>query len=60
MPTELTERFTFDSCVKKQDGREVYFITQKSGGLRAVLRVTDSGSGENAAAYGGKAFFTWR
>jgi hypothetical protein len=50
MPTELTERFTFDSCVKRQDGREVYFISRKSDGLRAVLRVTDSESGENAAA----------
>ena len=50
MPTELTERFTFDSCVKQQDVREVYFVTQKSGGQRAVLRVTDSDSGENAAA----------
>ena len=50
MPIELTERFTFDSCVKQQDGREVYFITQKSDGLRAVLRVTDNDSGENAAS----------
>jgi len=48
MPTELTERFTFDSFVKRQDGREVYFVTQKSDGQRAVLRVTESGSGENA------------
>jgi len=50
MPPELLERFTFDSCVKQQDGREVYFVTQKTNGLRAVLRITDSKSGESAAA----------
>ena len=49
MPAELTERFTFDSCVKRQDGRELYFVTQKSDGLRAVLRITDTGSGESVA-----------
>ena len=50
MPAELTERFTFDSCIKRQSGREVYFVTRKADGLRAVLRITDSKSGENAAA----------
>lgn len=50
MPPELTERFIFDSCVKRKDGREVYFVTQRSDGLRAVLRVTDGQDGENAAA----------
>ncbi len=49
MPPELTERFAFDSCVKRQDGREVYFIARKSDGKRAVLRVTGAESGENAA-----------
>jgi len=49
MPTELTERFTFESCVKQQDGREVYFVTQKSDGQRAVLRAADSDCGENTA-----------
>jgi len=44
------ERFAFDSCVKQQDGQEEYFITQKSDGKRAALRVTDSGGGENAVA----------
>ena len=52
MPPELLERFTFDSCVKKQDGRAVYFVTQKSDGTRAVLRVTDQNSNENAIAEG--------
>ena len=50
MPHELTERFDFDSCVKQQDGQEVYFITQKSDGIRAVLRITDNDHSENAAA----------
>jgi len=49
MPPELIERFIFDSCVKQQDGREVYFITRKSDGQRAVLRISDCESGENAA-----------
>ena len=52
MPPELTERFTFDSCVKQDEGRAVYFVTQKSDGARAVLRVTDAGCKENAAKEG--------
>ncbi len=50
MPQELSENYTFDSCVKRQDGQEVYFISRNSDGKRAVLRVTDAGSGGNAAA----------
>lgn len=50
MPPGLTERFAFDSCVKNQDGRAVYFVTQKSDDTRAVLRVTDADCSENAAA----------
>jgi hypothetical protein len=50
MPPELMERFAFDSLVKRQDGRELYFVTRKSDGARAVLRVTGAESGENAAA----------
>jgi hypothetical protein len=50
MPAELSERFTFDSCVKRQDGREVYFVTRKADGQRAVLRVTDAARGESVAA----------
>ena len=52
MPPELTEWFNFDSCVKHQDGREVYFVTQRQNGQRAVLRITGSSTGENAAAEG--------
>ena len=50
MPVELKERFTFDSCVKQRPGREVYYITRKEDGRRAVLRVTDPTSGEDAVA----------
>jgi len=50
MPAGLAERFTFDSCVKKQDGREVYFATQKSDGQRAVIRAANTDSGKNVAA----------
>lgn len=50
MPHELTEQFTFDSLVKRHEGREVYFVSRKSDGKRAVLRITDTGSAENAAA----------
>ena len=52
MPPGLTERFDFDSCVKRQDGREVYFVTQKTAGRRGVLCVTDTSSGENAGLEG--------
>jgi len=50
MPAGLAEQFAFVSCIKQQDGREAYFVTQKSVGKRAVLRVADSDSGENATA----------
>lgn len=52
MPPELTELFTFDSLEKKQPGREIYFITRKSDGKRAVLHAAAAGSPENAAAEG--------
>ena len=52
MPPELTERFTFDSCVKQHEGREVYFVTRKSDGLRAVLRVSDMASLDNTSEGG--------
>lgn len=52
MPPELTENFTFESLEKKQPGREVYFVTRKSDGKRAVLHVTTAGSPESAAAEG--------
>ena len=50
MPLELAEQFIFDSLVKRHDGREVYFVTRKSDGKRAVLRITNADSGENATA----------
>lgn len=50
MPPALLEQFAFDSLVKQQDGREVYFVNRNSDSKRAVLRITDTESGENAAA----------
>lgn len=50
MPQELTEQFVFDSLIKQNDEREVYFITRKSDSLRAVLRITSAESGEDAVA----------
>ncbi|NLJ70052.1 MAG: protein kinase [Clostridiaceae bacterium] len=50
MPLELTEGFFFDSLIKQNDEKEVYFITRKSDGLRAVLRITSTESSEDAAA----------
>ncbi|HHT24273.1 MAG TPA: protein kinase [Clostridiaceae bacterium] len=52
MPSELTEQFVFDSLIKQDDGKEVYFITRKSDGLRAVLRITSAESGEDAVTEG--------
>ncbi|NLM19340.1 MAG: protein kinase [Clostridiaceae bacterium] len=50
MPPELTKGFVFDSLIKQNDGKEVYFITRKSDGLRAVLRITSKESSEDATA----------
>lgn len=50
MPSELKEQFAFNSCVKHLEGREVYFVTRKSDDKRAVLRITNANSGENAAS----------
>jgi len=47
MPPELTERFSFDSCVKQQDGRTVYFITEKLDGQR--ISEEQPAVGENRA-----------
>ena len=38
MPPELTERFIFDSCVKRKEGREVYFVTRRSDGLHPLIK----------------------
>ena len=40
MPPELKEAFVFESLVNQDNGREVYFLTRKSDGLHAVLRIT--------------------
>lgn len=52
MPPELMKQFTFDSLEKKKPDREVYFVTEKADGKRAVLHVTAAGSPEDAAAEG--------
>ena len=52
MPFRLKEQFTFDSLEKRQSGREVYFVTRKLDGKRAVLRITGPDCGDNAAAEG--------
>lgn len=50
LPPEIMEQFTIDSLEKKQPEREVYFVTRKSDGKRAVLRITAMDGAENAAA----------
>ncbi|HHW93210.1 MAG TPA: protein kinase [Clostridiaceae bacterium] len=50
LPFGLKEQFTFDSLEKRQSGREVYFVTRKWDGKRAVLRITSQGCGDNAIA----------
>ncbi len=50
MPFGLKEQFIFDSLEKRQPGREVYFVTRKLDGKRAVLRITGPDSGDNATA----------
>ncbi len=47
IPPEIKEQFVFDSLVKQQAGREVYFVTRISDGKRAVLRVTEEGQAED-------------
>lgn len=50
LPPEIIEQFTVDSLEKRLPEREVYFVTRKSDGKRAVLRVTGMDGAENAAA----------
>ena len=52
MPVQLLEQFAVDSCVKKRADQAVYYVTRKNDGMRGVLRVTDSGAGENPASGG--------
>lgn len=47
IPPEIKEQFVFESLVKQQAGREVYFVTRISDGKRAVLRVTEEGQAED-------------
>lgn len=50
MPPIIKENFLFDSLVKQQDEREVYFVSKKTEGQRCVLRITPIKSAENACA----------
>ncbi len=50
MPSGLKELFAFDSLEKRQSGREVYFVSRKLDGKRAVLRITGPDCGDNATA----------
>jgi hypothetical protein len=50
IPLEIKEQFVFESLVKQQAGREVYFVTRISDGRRAVLRVTEQGKAEDIRA----------
>lgn len=50
IPPIIKENFLFDSLVKQQDEREVYFVSKKVEGQRCVLRITPIKSAENACA----------
>jgi len=49
LPPELTAQFSIDALIKQSEGRSVYFVTRKSDGERAVLRVTEPDSNEDIA-----------
>jgi serine/threonine protein kinase len=50
IPPDIKEQFVFESLVKQQAGREVYFVTRIADGKRAVLRVTAEGQAEDIRA----------
>ncbi len=50
IPPDIKEQYVFESLVKQQAGREVYFVTRISDGQRAVLRVTEEGKAEDIQA----------
>ena len=50
IPPDIKEQFVFESLVKQQSGREVYFVTRIADGQRAVLRVTEEGQAEDIRA----------
>lgn len=50
IPPDIKEQFVFESLVKQQEGREMYFVTRVSDGKRAVLRVTEEGKAEDIRA----------
>ena len=43
IPQEIKEQYIFESLIKQQAGREMYFISRLSDGKRAVLRITEEG-----------------
>lgn len=49
IPQDIKEHYAFESLIKQQAGREVYFVTRLSDGKRAVLRVTAEGDAESVA-----------
>jgi serine/threonine protein kinase len=50
IPPDIKEQYTFDSLIKQQAGREVYFVTRKQDHARAVLRITEKGKAEDILA----------
>jgi hypothetical protein len=46
-PPEITATFTFESCLKHRDGKEVYLVVDKQTNAKAILRTTAAESGES-------------
>jgi len=49
-PKEILELYSFDSCLKYETNKEVYLVTDKRTGGKAILRVTTNSSGDRADA----------
>lgn len=52
MPLEITSSYQFEGCISHKEGRQVYFVQRQSDGQKAVLRVSEAGSGEDVAREG--------
>lgn len=50
MPPALLEQFTFDSCIRKDEEgkKELYLVTRKADGAKALLRITTDYPEEDA------------
>jgi serine/threonine protein kinase len=52
LPTWLVEQYSFVSCLKQKDDKQVFLLERIADHLRVILRVTTVGGGEDAQAEG--------